>query len=421
MKEWKMVKLGDIGEFLNGLNFSRELKGFGMKLINVKDIFEGMFINFDSLDKVDLENKKSIEKYFVKEGDLFFVRSSVKREGVGLVSLAKKSDLNTVHCGFIIRFRITSSEVDNLFLTYLLRSPYYRQSLIGVSGGSAITNLSQKALSRLKVKLPPLSIQKKIASILSAYDDLIEINTRRIKVLEEMAQSIYVEWFVKFRFPGHEKVRLVKSEIGMIPEGWEVKKLSEVVKTQYGYTESAVDEEIGPKFLRGTDINKTTYIDWATVPFCQIDLTNYEKYKLNKGDIVVIRMADPGKVGIIEKDINAVFASYLIRLKIISDDISPYYLFYFLLSDRYQGYITGASTGTTRKSASAKVVTDIEMLIPSKKLMNQFESTVRLLREKVNLLLEKNNNLKKTRDFLLPKLISGEIDVSKINVNFEGV
>src|SRR3989338_10922927 len=121
-------------------------------------------------------------------------------------------------------------------------------------------------------------------------------------------------------------------------------------------------------------------------------------------------MADPGKVGIIEKDTDAVFASYLIRLKPISDKISPYYLFYFLLSEKYQTYITGASTGTTRKSASAGVVTGIDFYIPSSYLLVEFEKQISLIREQLTLLLEKNTNLRRTRDLILPKLISREID-----------
>jgi type I restriction enzyme S subunit len=130
-------------------------------------------------------------------------------------------------------------------------------------------------------------------------------------------------------------------------------------------------------------------------------------------------MADPGKVGIIEKEIDAVFASYLIRLHIVSESLSPYYLFYFLLSERYQGYIAGASTGATRKSASAGVITDIEFVIPSDEIRERFEDQVSLVRRMLNNLLDKNANLRRTRDLLLPKLVSGEVDVSELDIGDE--
>ena len=313
-------------------------------------------------------------------------------------------------------FRAKNGISDDGYLFYLAYSDILRKpaekSMYGASGRQ------RAALDTVKsVNVPDISLtnQRIVSSILSAYDDLIENNLRRIQILEEMAQLIYREWFVNFRFPGHEKVKFVDSELGKIPEGWEVERLSDIVETQYGYTESASDEIIGPKFLRGKDINKNSYIVWDEVPYCKIEPEDYEKYKLTQGDIVIIRMADPGKVGIVEKDIDAIFASYLIRLK-IKNSMEPYYLFYFLLSDRYQSYISGASTGTTRKSASASVITDIDILLPDKTVLDQFVDVIKPLRQLLNSLLEKNENLRKTRDLLLPKLISGELDVENLDI-----
>ena len=222
---------------------------------------------------------------------------------------------------------------------YFLMSYIQSTNISGYITGTAQPKLSQSNLKAIRLPLPPLPTQRKIASILSAYDDLIENNTRRIKILEDMAAAIYREWFVEFRFPGHEIVLMVESELGLIPQGWEVKKLSDLVETQYGYTESATVDEVGPKFIRGKDINKTSYIDWNTVPFCPIESEKYANYRLHANDILVIRMADQGKVAIIEKEVDAVFASYLIRLKLVSNCLSPYYLFYTLLDERYQNYI----------------------------------------------------------------------------------
>jgi len=296
---------------------------------------------------------------------------------------------------------------------------YYLQTLDlqRFNSGAGVPTLNRNDLDTLELWVHNLPTQRKIASILSAYDDLIENNTRRIKILEEMAQTIYREWFVHFRFPGHEKVKMVESEMGLIPEGWEVKRLFDLVETQYGYTESASENEVGPRFVRGKDINKNSYIDWDTVPYCPIDAEKHAKYRLQVGDILVVRMADPGKVGIIEKDIDAVFASYLIRLTAKYKSLSPYYFFYSLLDNRYQNYISGASTGTTRKSASAGVVTDFDIVIPADNVRYSFEKIIYPLRKSLNNLLERNRVLRQTRDLLLPKLISGEIDVSELDVD----
>ncbi|KEH91724.1 restriction endonuclease subunit S [Clostridium novyi] len=219
--------------------------------------------------------------------------------------------------------------------------------------------------------------------------------------------GIVSEEFVNFRFPGYEKCEFVDG----VPKGWSKVHLSEIVSTQYGFTESALNEDTGVKYLRGKDINKTSYINWSSVPWCKIEDNQKDKYALKKHDILVIRMADPGKVGIVEEDIEAVFASYLIRININNDNIKPYYLFYFLNSDFYQQFISQSSTGATRKSANAKLITDVDILMPEKKVIEQFETKITDLRVLLNNLLQQNQKLKEARDILIPKLIMGEIEV----------
>ena len=229
-----------------------------------------------------------------------------------------------------LKLRPNTGFADPLYLFYYFASPQMVAHVKNRAIGAAVPGINLGILKALEVVLPPLADQRRIASILSAYDDLIENNTRRIAILEEMARRIYEEWFVRFRFPGHEDVRMVDSELGPVPEGWRVVPLAAMVETQYGYTESATENPIGPKFLRGMDINKQPFIEWSRVPHCPIQDAELPKFKLSVGDVVVIRMADPGKIGIVEKDISAVFASYLVRLRIIDQHLTSYFLFYFL-------------------------------------------------------------------------------------------
>ncbi len=282
------------------------------------------------------------------------------------------------------------------FLYYYLqfnRDYFYKNAY-----GSAIQNVNTDILRKMEICLPTEKTQQKIASIISAYDDLIENNNNRIKKLEKATESIYENYFMKDDSSFTEY------------------KLSDLVSTQYGYTESAKNEVVGPHYLRGTDINKKSYIVWDEVPYCPISESDYKKYKLEIKDILIIRMADPGKIGIVEKEIDAVFASYLIRLRIVKNIISPYYLFYFLNSDKYQNYINGASNGTTRQSASAKVITDIKIPVPDIDLLNSFEEKVGKIRELISNLVDKNEMLTKAKNLLLPKLISGELDVEGLDI-----
>jgi len=418
-----VMKLGEVAKVISGYAFKSScFCGLGIPVIKIKNIQQGS-IDLTDMQCVDRKFLSIDNKYHVKHGDLLISLTgshlTQPNSVVGRVALYKDSArfcLLNQRAGKII---ITKpSNCNNVFLYYYLFTEESRQKIANMAHGAANqANVSPSQIEGLELDLPQINTQRKIASILSAYDDLIENNTRRIKILEEMAQRIYREWFVNFRFPGHEKVKMVESELGMIPEGWGVKKLSELVNTQYGYTESAKEEPIGPKYVRGTDINKTSYIDWAFVPYCPISESDYPKYKVLIGDIFIIRMADPGKVGIVEKEIDAVFASYLIRLIIKTAELSPYYLFYFLLSERYQNYVTGACTGTTRKSASAGVITDITILIPQLKIREIFEQQIFNIRKLLNNLLARNSNLRKTRDLLLTKLISGQLDVSDLDID----
>ena len=287
---------------------------------------------------------------------------------------------------------------------------YYRllsSPLRSLAGGAAQPLLTHSILGTVKVKVVvEPRIQCRIASILSAYDDLIENNRRRIQLLEQAARMIYKEWFVRLRFPGHEHVKVKDG----VPGGWERKHLSELVNTQYGYTETATDEPIGPKFLRGMDINKTSYIDWSIVPFCPENEHSFRKYALQVGDIVVIRMADPGKVAIVEIEQKAVFASYLVRLtRKTSIDIPALYIFYVLSDDAYQGFISGSSGGSTRKSASAKLLVDFNVLLPPTMLTATFIEQIQPLRQQIQTLLHQNAGLRKARDLLLPRLMNREL------------
>ena len=226
-------------------------------------------------------------------------------------NIAETSVLDIEACfpDSIIGFIAEPEKADARFVKYLFDAAL-KMRFQSFTQGAAQDNLSQAKLLSIKFPVPELVVQTEIADILSAYDDLIENNRRRIALLEEAARLVYREWFVHFRFPGHEHVKIVDR----IPEGWKRRYLGDVVTTQYGHTASASDEEIGPKFVRGKDINKRSFIDWSTVPYCPEQGLDFNKYALVPGDILVIRMADPGKVAVVEKSIRAVFASYLVRL-----------------------------------------------------------------------------------------------------------
>jgi type I restriction enzyme S subunit len=315
-----------------------------------------------------------------------------------------------------MKLTVDDDKADALYVYYALRSPHGQHEIHSRAISAGVPHINLSLFKQILVPVPSLATQRKIAAILAAYDDLIENNEGRIKILEETARRIYREWFVDFRYPGHESVPLRSSEFGPIPNGWRVQRLSELVATQYGYTESASLEPVGPQFLRGMDMNKSSFIDWSTVPYCPITNADRLKYALHIGDVLVVRMADPGRAGIIERPVDAVFASYLIRLRPVDERLRSYSLFYFLSSDRYQNFVSGASTGTTRKSLSAPGITSIDLAVPPIGLQEKFEQQVGPLRLLLSNFLESNSRLRTARDLLLPRLVSGEIDVKSLSI-----
>lgn len=316
-------------------------------------------------------------------------------------------DIDACFPDSVIGFTADPAKADTRFVKYLFDG-VLKMRFRSFTQGAAQDNLSQEKLLSVKFPVPELPIQKRVADVLAAYDGLIENNRKRIALLEEAARLLYREWFVHLRFPGHEHVKVTDG----VPEGWGRRYLADVVTTQYGHTASAESEPVGPKFLRGTDINKRTFIDWSTVPFCPEQGLDFQKYALEAGDILVIRMADPGKVALVEKSIRAVFASYLVRLQVRDErEVPPLFLFQTLLEDRYQGFIGSASGGATRKTASAVLLTDFHFVLPPPVLLKLYVEQVQPLRKMITTLVDQSARAGEARDLLLPRLMNGEIAV----------
>lgn len=406
--KWPITRLGDVCVEItvghvgpmadkyvdDGIPFlrSQNIEPFHLALADVKFI--------------DSEFDQKLRKSRLHPNDVVIVRT-----GYPGTACVVPRDLAVANCADLVIAR-PSKAIDSWFLAGALNSTWGRSAIAGNLVGVAQQHFNVGAAKSLQIRLPPIYDQRAIGRIIRLYSDLIENNTRRIAILEEMARRIFEEWFVHFRAPGCEGLPLVESAIGPIPQGWEVKRLEEFVQTQYGYTTSASDLAVGPQFLRGMDLNKRTYIDWATVPYCATPPDDAKRFALRQGDVLVIRMADPGKVGIVERDLDAVFASYLVRLRFDQSVLPSTFVFHLLTDRRYQQYVLGASNGTTRKSIPAPVMTSFDFAMPPLSIMEGFNRLVAPMRGLLNNLVQQNANLRAQRDLLLPKLISGEIDIS---------
>lgn len=205
-----------------GYTASAKNTEIGPKFLRITDIVPD-YITWENVPFCGMDDK-DIEKYLLKDGDIVIARTGAT---TGYAKYIKKPP-KSVFASYLVRLKIKDG-ISKRYIGFIVESDEYKRFIHSNIGGAAQPNANAQILTSYPVTLPSFVNQQKIASILSAYDDLIENNLRRIKILEEMAQMIYREWFVNFRFPGHEKVEMVKSELGMIPEGWEVKKVGKML------------------------------------------------------------------------------------------------------------------------------------------------------------------------------------------------
>ena len=258
-----------------------------------------------------------------------------------------------------------------------------------MSGASGRQRADLKSIVDLEVPSPPLPTQRKIAAILSAYDDLIENNLRRIKILEEMAQNLYREWFVKFRFPGHQHARFTDSPLGRIPEGWEVKALGEILELNYGKALKQEDRRGG---------NVPVYGSSGVVGYHDTPL-------VNGPGIIVGRKGNVGSVFWSDEDFYPIDTVYFVTSK-----MPLRFLFYDLQTKNFLNN-DAAVPGLNRNQAySLKTVTPpADILTWFCEFADDFERQATVLRLQ-------NTTLRRTRDLLLPRLISGEVDVSELDI-----
>jgi type I restriction enzyme S subunit len=318
-----------------------------------------------------------------KKGDIIFC---VRGSTTGRMNWAdKKYSLGRGVC--LIR---GESLLDTRFIRYCLELKL--NALLKNAGGGTFPNLRRDDL--LDFKLPYPTFRNKIASILSAYDDQIENNNRRIKILEEMAQMIYREWFINFRFPGHEKVKMVKSAFRMIPEGWEVKKVGELLR----------------KINRKPRIKKEDYLKEGDIPTIDQSTSFIGGYTndteaLYETPLPIVVFGDHTRI---VKYIDFPFASGADGTQLLypeDEELMPAYFFYA---------INNIDLTNFAYARHFKFLKAQDLLVPSGLSLNKFNEIAGSFLKQKSSLRKKIDNLRKTRDLLLPKLISGEIDVEEM-------
>lgn len=403
-ESWKEYKLGEIVDLKQGFALNKKSNHYlakdnkGIPLLKISDL------------------KNGTETLFVKENipEQFIVTpSEIIYSRTGQVGLAFMGKTGVVYNNC---FKVIPREmVYSVFLYQWLNTSFVRTTISSLATGSAQPDLNHGAFKCVKINLPPLKTQRKIASILSAYDDLIENNLKRIKLLEEQAQQTYEEWFVRFKFPGYEDVEM--DEDSGLPVGWEKVKLGEFAKTSSGGTPSRKKE--------------SEYYENGTIPWVKTgELKNFmlinSKEKITKLGLekssaklfpkkTVLLAMYGNTIGettflTFEASTNQACCGFLVK----NDTYKSYFLHQFLLNQKE--YILNFRMGAAQENISQGIIQNIKFNRPSKDVLLEFEKQISPKYDLIEILYRQNQRLKEARDILLPRLMSGIIDVDGLEV-----
>ena len=406
--KWPTKRLGELAEFRNGVNYNKSSFGVGVKVVGVSDFQDYTKPRYGELEQI---NPKGIvtDRNILRDGDIVFVRSNGNRELIGRSLFIEQPPEEITHSAFTIRLRFTARGVLPKFYAYCFRTPLIRQALTAQGGGTNINNLNQDILNALEVPLPPLPIQRRIAGILSAYDDLIENSQRRIRILEAMARALYQEWFVRFRFPGHETHPRVASSLGNILKGWEAKRAPECV-------------DINPRVVIPRDGEKP-FVPMGSLSSDTMLIADIKSRegnsgaKFQNGDTLFARITpclENGKTGFVQflPDTQAVGFGSTEFIVLRSRTLTPEFVYCLARSDEFRAVAIKSMSGATgRQRVQEQCFDDFQIAQPPRALLDRFSAIVapgfRLI-DKLHLQIQ---NLRRTRDLLLPRLLSGKVEI----------
>lgn len=387
MSEWKCYKLNEISSLSNGINFAKSAYTSGVKLIGVSDFKNRIHPDYDSLQEVDSKVVKSGD--YLEKGDIVFVRSNGNKELVGRCMIIDR-DIPVTYSGFCIKLHLKDKKrFEPVFFNYLFKTRQFKKSMTGTAVGANIQNLSQSRLGSCEVNVPDIETQKRIATILSRYDSLIENYQKQIKLLEEAAQRLYKEWFVDLRFPGHENTKIIDG----VPEGWEEKSIMEVFDFKYG------------KILPTKD-----FVEDGPIPVygASKQIGRYTKANCFEPKVLI---GSRGNAGFVHRTIED--ETYVTNNSFIVEPTKEYTFLrlpYIYESFKAMDFVA-ICTGAAQPQLTLNSIASLKYIVPTKKLITiycdvsiSFFTKIAMSYKQIRLLIE-------ARDRLLPKLMSGEINV----------
>jgi type I restriction enzyme S subunit len=385
---YDIFKLGEYTEIQPGYAFKSDQfldDDTQVPLVKGENLQQG-YVDWSASKYWRKEEYQDFEKYHLLPGDVIIAMDRPWVTAGLKWSYIKNHDPKSLLVQRVARLR-GKDGLSQSFLKVLISSDYFSCYVQPIVTGVNVPHISGKQIADFKAPIPPLVVQNKIAAILSSYDDLIENNKCRIAILEKMAEEIYREWFVRFRFPGYQDAEFEKG----IPKGWGVKKLNDICELLYGKALTQEEREDGPFPVYGSS-----------------GVVGYHKKALtNSGGIIVGRKGNVGSIHWCDVPFFPIDTVYYVK-----SDLSMHYVFYLLGSMNFINN-DAAVPGLNRNQAYSNL-----LLMPGLDLIELFEVHVKPLFEQKKLLAEQIQNLEATKSLLLPRLISGKLSVEDLNIAF---
>ena len=406
---WDVADLPDVVFFQEGPGLRKwQWTESGMKVINVTNILGDGRIDTNNTSRFisNEEYEKTYRHFTVGAGDIVVASSGNTYGKVGRISA---KDLPLMMNTSVIRFRSSDpKKLDDDFLYAFLRSEVFGNQVESFVIGSAQPNFGPTHLKRMVMPLPPLPVQQRIAGILSAYDELIENSQRRIKILEAMARALYREWFVHFRFPGHEHHPRVASPLGEIPQGWEVKAIQDFGNVITGKTPSKANsayfgEDV--QFLKTPDMHGNMFILNTNERLSSSGAASQANKTLPAGSICVSCI---GTIGVVSITTEECQTNQQINAVVLTNPASREFLF-LRLQDAKQTLENLGSNGATMGNVNKGKFEAMEIVSPPFDLLTRYHQIAKPMFSQILALSRQIQNLRRARDLLLPRLLSGKV------------
>lgn len=371
------------------------------KYLRITDIVP-YFVDKDRVPFCSITDKKK-EQYLVNENDLLIARTGAT---TGYNLIVPKGYSNFIFASYLVRFFYNQESLYPLYLKHVLKSQQYYGFVNNYIGGSAQPGMNPKAFGRFQIPYVDYQKQKKIADILSTYDSLIELNTKRIKTLEQMAENLYKEWFVRFRFPGHEKAEFENG----IPKGWEIKRLGDFGRVETGKTPSMeIKENYGDEylFIKTPEMHGNTFVIDTEEKLSEQGHQSQRKKLLPPNSIMVSCI---GSGGIVAINAEPAHTNQQIN-SIILDDLQYLGWLFFTCKSMKETIEMFGATGSTMTNLSKGKFERLKVTKPPKEIIAQYHEIANPLLEEIKHLTIINKKIIKQRDLLLPRLMNGKLEV----------